>query len=97
MLTNTSKMENAPYAVRETHLKMNGDLEYDRTHHRDSEKLKGFFFMVFPALRIRFKVLRDHGLLGKMSVNEVIFELSKMKKIVEKGGNEYFAAVPKKV
>ena len=32
-----------------------------------------------------------------MSVNEVIFELSKMEKIVKKSGAEYFAAVPKKV
>jgi hypothetical protein len=32
-----------------------------------------------------------------MSVNEVIFELSKTEKIVQKGGAEYFAAVPRKV
>ena len=32
-----------------------------------------------------------------MSVNEIIFELSKMERIVEKNGTEYFAAVPKKV
>ena len=32
-----------------------------------------------------------------MSVNEVIFELSKMEGIVEKNSTEYFAAVPKKV
>lgn len=31
-----------------------------------------------------------------MSVNEVIFELSKMERIVEKSGTEYFVAVPKK-
>ena len=43
------------------------------------------------------KVLKDHDLLGKMSVNEIIFELSKMERIVEKNGTEYFAAVPEKV
>ena len=62
--------------------------------------MKGFFFIVFLALRIRFrilKVLKDHNLLGKMSVSEIIFELSKMERIVEKSGVEYFAAVPKKV
>ena len=61
---------------------------------------QGFFFIVFLALRIRFrilKVLRDHNLLGKMSVNDIIFERSKMERIVEKSGAEYFAAVPKKV
>ena len=35
--------------------------------------------------------------MGKMSVNEIIFELSKMERIVEKSGAEYFAAVPKKI
>jgi len=42
-------------------------------------------------------VLKDHNLLGKISVSEIIFELSKMERIVEKSGAEYFAAVPKKV
>ena len=30
-------------------------------------------------------------------MNEVMFELSKMERIVEKSGAEYFAAVPRKV
>lgn len=79
---------------------MKGDLESDKTYLRDNDKVKGFFFIVFLALRIRFrilKVLKEHKLLGKVSVNEVIFELSKMERIVEKSGTEYFAAVPKKV
>ncbi len=79
---------------------MKGDLESDRSYLRDNEKVKGFFFIMFLALRIRFhilKVLKEHDLLGKMSVNEIIFELSKMERIVEKKGTEYFAAVPKKV
>jgi hypothetical protein len=62
--------------------------------------VKRFFFIAFLALRTGFKILKalkDHSLLGKMSVNKVIFELSKMKRIVEKSGPEYFAAVPKKV
>ena len=77
-----------------------GDLESDRTYLLDSEKVKGFFFIVFLALRIRFSILRalkNHNLLGWMSVNEIIFELSKMKRIVDKSGAEYFAAVPKRV
>lgn len=79
---------------------MKGDLESDKTYLGDEEKVKGFFFIVFLALRIRFrilKILKDHNLLGKISVNEVMFELSKMERIVEKSGTEYFAAVPKKV
>ena len=79
---------------------MKSDLESNKTYLRGSEKVKGFFFIVFLVLRIRFKilkVLKDHNLLGKMSVNEIIFELSKMERIVEKNGVEYFAVVPKKV
>ena len=79
---------------------MKGDLESNKTYLGDEEKVKGFFFIVFLALRIRFrilKILKDHNLLGKISVNEVMFELSKMERIVEKSGTEYFAAVPKKV
>ena len=65
---------------------MKGDLESDKSYLRDNEKVKGFFFIVFLALRIRFrilKVLKEHDLLGKMSVNEIIFELSKMERIAE--------------
>ena len=67
--------------------RMQSDLESNKTYLRDSEKVKGFFFIVFLALRIRFKilkVLKDHNLFGKMSVNDIIFELSKMERIVEK-------------
>ena len=41
-------------------------------------------------------MLKDHNLIGKTSMNEIIFELSKMERIVEKRGAEYFVAVPKK-
>ncbi len=105
-----SDMDQKPYEIYEQYKSreeveqvfdtMKGDLESDKSYLRDNEKVKGFFFIVFLALRIRFrilKVLKDHSLLGKMSVNEVIFELSKMERIVEKSGTEYFAAIPKKV
>ena len=62
--------------------------------------MKEFFFIVFLALRIRFmvlKVLKDHNLLGMMSVNEIVFELSKMERIAEKGCAEYLPAISWKV
>ena len=55
---------------------------------------------VFLALRIRFrilKMLKEHNLMGKVSVNDVIFELPKMERTLEKSGTEYFVALPKKV
>ena len=42
-------------------------------------------------------MLKDNILLGKNSVNEIIFELSKMERIVGKSGAEYFGAVPKRM
>ena len=79
---------------------MKGNLEADKTYLSDDEKEKRFFFIVFLALKISLrilKVLKDHDLSRKMSVNEIIFELSKMERIVERSGAEYFAAVPRKV
>ena len=64
---------------------MKGDLESDKTYLRNNEKVKGFFFIVFLVLRIKFrilKVLKEYNLPGKMSVNEIIFELSKMERMV---------------
>lgn len=76
---------------------MKGELESDKTYLRDKEKVEGFFFIFFLALRIRFsilKMLKDHDLLGKMSVNEVIYELSKMERIVEKIVNLFKNMIP---
>ncbi len=58
--------------------------------------MKGFFFSVFLALRIRLsilKVLKNHNVLAKTPVNEIVSELPKMERIVEKGGTECFAAL----
>ena len=53
--------------------------------------------LLIYTVHIFLKVLKVHNLLGKISVNEVIFELSKIERIVEKSGAEYFEAVPRKV
>lgn len=79
---------------------MKGDNKTVKTCLRDNEKVKGYFLMVFLALRIRLfilKVLKDQGLLRKMSVNEIIFDLSKMERVIEKSGIKHSVAVPKKV
>ncbi|QRF75582.1 hypothetical protein Thermo_01087 [Thermoplasmatales archaeon] len=58
--------------------------------------MKGFFFIVFLALRIRIsmlKVLKNHNILEQMPVNEIVSELPKIERIVEKGGTECFAAL----
>ncbi len=63
------------------------------------EAVRGYFLATFPAMRIYFKILkslREKGLTNKISVEEVLFELSKVTKIVEKSGREYFAMIPER-
>ena len=76
---------------------MKNELESDKTYLRSDEAVRGYFLATFPAMRIYFKTLkslREKGLTNKISVEEVLFELSKVTKIAEKSGREYFAKIP---
>jgi transposase len=78
---------------------MKNDLEADRTCFGNDEAVRGFFVVVFLAMRLYFKILqrlREKGLVGVVSVREVLFELSKMRMIVETNGKEHLCALPKK-
>jgi len=78
---------------------MKNDLEADRSCLGCDEVVRGFFVVVFLAMRLYFKILqrlRERELVGVVSVREVLFELSKMRMIVEASGNEYLCALPKK-
>ena len=78
---------------------LKNELDFDKTYLQTDEGVRGYFSVSFLALRIYFGVLkrlRDAGLNQKILVNEVFFELSKVMKIVEKDGREYFANIPKK-
>ena len=78
---------------------MKNELESDKTYLRSDEGVRGYFFVTFLAMRIYFKILkrlREKELTNKISVDEVLFELSKIEKIVEKSGREYFAKIPKR-
>jgi transposase len=78
---------------------MKNDLEADKTYLGRDEAVRGYFVVVFLAMRLYFKILRrlrERDLVGKVSVREVLFELSKMRMIVERGGHEYLCALPKK-
>lgn len=78
---------------------MKNDLAADKTYLGREDAVRGYFFVVLLALRIYFKILkrlREKDLVGKVSVKEVLLELSKMEMIVERTGREYLCAVPKK-
>lgn len=78
---------------------MKNTLDSDKTHLQSTEAVRGYFFVTLIALRIYFKILRrlrEKDLSQKISVKEVFFELSKMSKIREKNGREYFTKIPKR-
>lgn len=78
---------------------MKNDLEADKTCLGRDDAVRGYFVVVFLAMRIYFKILkrlRERRLVGKVSVREVFLELSKMRMIVERSGREYLCALPKK-
>ena len=75
-------------------------LDADSTYLRSEDSVRGFFFLSFLALRVYFKILkrlRELHLTSKISVEEVLFELSKIERITEdKTGREYYASIPKR-
>lgn len=78
---------------------MKNPLESDKTYLQTPESIRGYFFITFLAMRIYFKILqrlREKHLTQKISVKEVIFELSKVQMISERSGREYFAKIPKR-
>jgi transposase len=78
---------------------MKNDLEADRTCLGCDEAVRGFFVVVFLAMRIYFKILQrlhERKLVGRVSVGEVLLLLSKMRMIVEQSGKRYLCALPKK-
>ncbi|MDR0470162.1 MAG: transposase [Nitrososphaerota archaeon] len=78
---------------------MKNDLEADRTYLGDDRAVRGYFVVVFLAMRLYFKILQrlhERKLVGKVSVREVLYTLSKMQMIVEPNGREYLCALPKK-
>jgi hypothetical protein len=78
---------------------MKNDLDADRSYLGCDEAVRGYFVVVFLAMRLYFKILRrlhERKLVGRVSVREVLFLLSKMRMIVERNGCEYLCALPKK-
>ena len=78
---------------------MKNHLDADTTYLQDNDAVRGYYFVTFLALRVYFKILkrlRERDLTGKVSVNEVLYELSKVQLIVEsEEDREYFAKIPK--
>ncbi len=76
---------------------MKNHLDADKTHLQDDDAVRGYFFVTLLALRVYFGVLerlREEGLTGEISVDEVFFELSKVERIRGPKEKEAFAKIP---
>ena len=78
---------------------MKNELESDKTYLSDDDAVRGYFFISFISLYIYFRILnilRQKNLIGKMSPNEVLFELSKVYLIYYSDGEEILSEIPAK-
>ena len=77
---------------------LKNELENDKTYLSDDDALRGYFFVSFLSLYLYCRILRilkEKKLSGKLSVGEVLMELSKAYQI-SLGENKKLSAVPSK-
>ena len=79
---------------------MKNGMENDKTYLRDNDAIRGYFFVSFIALYIHYRlleILRINDLIGKYSVNELLFELSKVYAVEYSDNKIEFNEIPKRV
>jgi transposase len=79
---------------------LKNELENDKTYLGDSDAVRGYFFVSFLCLYLYFRVLekiRSAGLTSELSVNELLFLLSKVYIVKRADGKEWLTEIPKKV
>ena len=79
---------------------MKNELENDKCYLGDVDAVRAYFFVSFLSLYLYFRVLekiRVAGLTSELSVNELLFLLSKVYIVKHSGGKERLTEVPKKV
>lgn len=78
---------------------MKNTLETDKTYMHSPEAVRGYMLLTFLALRIHYKILKrlkQEQISKKTSIEETLYELSKIEIIKEKTGKQYLAKIPKK-
>ena len=79
---------------------MKNELENDKLYLSHDDAVRGYFFISFISLYFYFRVLemlRERGLVGKTSVNELLFELSKVYLVCYNDGETDLSEIPRKV
>lgn len=78
---------------------MKNEMENDKTYLQDDDAVRGYFFTAFISLYFYHRllqILRQHGLNGKISVNELLFELSKIYMIHYQNNTRGLSEIPAK-
>lgn len=78
---------------------MKNELENDKTYLGDDDAVRGYFFISFISLYLYYKILKmlkEKDLVGKISVGEVLLELSKVYEITI-GEKKKLSEIPKRV
>lgn len=79
---------------------MKNELENDKIYLTETEGVYGYFFISFISLYLYFRILgmlRESGLIERMSVEEVLHELSKVYLVEYRDGKKRLTEIPKKV
>lgn len=77
---------------------MKNDLEEDKTYLRDDDSVRGYFLTILVALYIRYRILnilKDKGFNAKLSVNDVLVELSRVY-MITMGARRVLSEITKK-
>lgn len=79
---------------------MKDELENDKSYISDDYVLRGYFFISFVSLYLYYatlNLLRKNGLVGDVSVNELLFELSRVFMVKYSDGSTALSEIPKKL
>lgn len=79
---------------------MKNELEEDKTYLQDDESIWGYFFVTFLSLYLHYRVLaliRSKDLVGSLSVNEVLLQMSRIYLVKYADGTKGFLDIPKRV
>lgn len=79
---------------------LKNELENDKSYLSDDDAIRGYFFVSFISLYLYCKILemlRKRNYVGKVSVNELLFELSKVYLIVYNDERTSLSEIPAKV
>jgi transposase len=79
---------------------LKNELENDKTYLFDADAVRGYFFISFVSLYLYYRiynVLKVHDKIGKISVNELLFELSKVYAVEYPNNQILLNEIPAKV